>query len=203
MDQAELGERMAALRPSWSRSTVVKLENLNREQVSVADWLALAAVLNVPPPMLLTDPRTTDPVPLPTGDVSAWGALLWLVGSSASGGGSDVGAYHDSADVVDAIRAVHDAIMELGRTTTRASGRSAQEARERNDERHRAALERLARELIRLDGAGVRRPAMDEQVVELIYRRADELGVQWFPELQPTADGEAYYRRSPSASDEG
>jgi hypothetical protein len=93
--------------------------------------------------------------------------------------------------------------MELGRTTTRASGRSAQEARERNDERHRAALERLARELIRLDGAGVRRPAMDEQVVELIYRRADELGVQWFPELQPTADGEAYYRRSPSASDEG
>lgn len=37
----------------WERSTVAKLENGNRQNVSLTEWLALAAVLNVAPVHLL------------------------------------------------------------------------------------------------------------------------------------------------------
>jgi transcriptional regulator with XRE-family HTH domain len=82
MNQAQLGARMAELRPTWSRSTVVKLENNKRESVSLQDWLALATVLGVPPIWLLADPKTSTPVPIAGhGELDPWTALLWLTGS--------------------------------------------------------------------------------------------------------------------------
>jgi transcriptional regulator with XRE-family HTH domain len=41
---------------SWQRSTVAKLENGNRESVSLQEWLALAVVLSVSPLHLLVPP---------------------------------------------------------------------------------------------------------------------------------------------------
>jgi transcriptional regulator with XRE-family HTH domain len=82
MNQAQLGARMAELRPTWSRSTVVKLENNKRESVSLQDWLALATVLGVPPIWLLADPKAGTPVPIAGhGELDPWTALLWLTGS--------------------------------------------------------------------------------------------------------------------------
>lgn len=81
MNQDDLGKRMAKLRPKWSRSTVVKLENYNRETVSVQELLALSIALDVPPIWLLVDPSSTAPVPIAKGvQADPWEALLWAAG---------------------------------------------------------------------------------------------------------------------------
>ena len=80
MNQAQLGAEMAKYRPSWSRSTVVKLENRKRESVSVEDLLALAYVLKVSPLLLLLPVENGDyPV---AGDVTTTARAVyeWLVG---------------------------------------------------------------------------------------------------------------------------
>lgn len=50
----ELARRMKAAGVPWERIVVTKLENGHRASVSVAELLALAAVLNCPPVMLMT-----------------------------------------------------------------------------------------------------------------------------------------------------
>lgn len=52
----QLAERLVALGVNWQRSTVAKLENDKRENVTVTEWLALAAALNVAPVHLLIPP---------------------------------------------------------------------------------------------------------------------------------------------------
>lgn len=49
----ELADKLTAQGVSWQRSTVAKLENGNRQEVTLTEWLALAAVLNVAPLHLL------------------------------------------------------------------------------------------------------------------------------------------------------
>ncbi|MDX2676179.1 helix-turn-helix domain-containing protein [Streptomyces sp. NY05-11A] len=56
----QLAERLTALGVSWQRSTVAKLENGNRENVTVTEWLALAAALNVAPVHLLIPPDAAE-----------------------------------------------------------------------------------------------------------------------------------------------
>lgn len=51
-----LAELMNEQGIAWQRSTVAKLENGNRENVSLQEWLALAVVLNVAPMHLLVPP---------------------------------------------------------------------------------------------------------------------------------------------------
>ena len=51
---AELARRMQAAGIPWERIVVTKLETGRRASVSVAELLALAAVLNCPPVMLMT-----------------------------------------------------------------------------------------------------------------------------------------------------
>jgi transcriptional regulator with XRE-family HTH domain len=51
---AELARRMQAAGIPWERVVVTKLETGRRASVSVAELLALAAVLNCPPVMLMT-----------------------------------------------------------------------------------------------------------------------------------------------------
>ena len=59
----------------------VKLENENRESVSVTDWCALAVALDVPPDWLLVDPSGATPTPVPGGaELDPWSALLWMSG---------------------------------------------------------------------------------------------------------------------------
>ncbi|MGH3783029.1 MAG: helix-turn-helix domain-containing protein [Pseudonocardiaceae bacterium] len=66
----------------WNRTTVAKLETGRRESISVAELLALAVVLGVPPAWLLVDPKAGTPVPVAEGiEVDPWTALLWLTGS--------------------------------------------------------------------------------------------------------------------------
>lgn len=81
LNQEQLGQKMAELGTGWTRSTVVKFENLNRESVSVSDLLALARALDLPPTWLLADVEKGEPTPV-TKDFLAdpWDALLWMGG---------------------------------------------------------------------------------------------------------------------------
>nr|WTB31078.1 helix-turn-helix domain-containing protein [Streptomyces sp. NBC_00830] len=49
----DLAKKLAEQGIKWERSTVAKLENGNRQNISLAEWLALAEVLNVAPVHLL------------------------------------------------------------------------------------------------------------------------------------------------------
>jgi transcriptional regulator with XRE-family HTH domain len=50
---AQLAERLAEQGVPWERSTVAKLENGKRQNLTLTEWLALAVVLNVAPVHLL------------------------------------------------------------------------------------------------------------------------------------------------------
>ena len=72
---------------AWNRTTVAKLETGHRESVSVAELLALAVILGVPPVWLLADPKAGTPVPIAEGiEVDPWTALMWLTGSQPLAG---------------------------------------------------------------------------------------------------------------------
>src|SRR5438034_11782353 len=58
---AELARRMQAAGIPWERIVVTKLETGRRASVSVAELLALAAVLNCPPVMLMTADERSQP----------------------------------------------------------------------------------------------------------------------------------------------
>jgi transcriptional regulator with XRE-family HTH domain len=114
LNQEQLGQRMAKLGTGWSRSTVVKLENLNRESVSVSDLLALARALDVPPIWLLVDVEDGEPTPI-TRDLLAdpWDALLWLGGRTSldeevgdwwSRVAPSIGRIYNIAGVVEQVR---------------------------------------------------------------------------------------------------
>jgi transcriptional regulator with XRE-family HTH domain len=81
MNQAELGERMAARGLDWSRTSVQKLETGRRGAITVQELLALAHVFDVPLVWLLADPEVGDPVPIAKDvEVDPWLALLWMIG---------------------------------------------------------------------------------------------------------------------------
>jgi transcriptional regulator with XRE-family HTH domain len=60
MTAEQVAERLAEVGVSWQRSTLAKLENGNRENVTVGELLALAYVLGVAPVHLLIDPNSED-----------------------------------------------------------------------------------------------------------------------------------------------
>jgi transcriptional regulator with XRE-family HTH domain len=87
MSQAQLGQRMGYLRPSWTRSTVAKFERGLRGSVSIDDAAALAVCLDVPMVMLLTDPRAVDTVPLfRDAATGSWDAFAWWIGAKTLDG---------------------------------------------------------------------------------------------------------------------
>ena len=186
MNQAALGARMAELRPNWSRSTVVKLENNKRESLSVADLLALALVLGVPPVSLLADPRRTEPVPVAEGvEVGAWEAVLWMIGSGTIGRG--IASDRRSSVAMDLIwhgRVVAEAAgaieatrpLDVYRPGTQVRGDAlSRDGLGTLDDLHREHLETIAAALEHIvEELGAPAP----QLGPTVLKRAAELGVE-------------------------
>lgn len=173
MNQGELGARMAELRPNWSRSTVVKLENYKREAVGVADLLALAVVLDVPPVWLLADPRSSEPVPVTTGvELDPWSALLWMVGREPL---DDVpgSRFAEARSALVELQRLAQGLAAIRSTEdSRAGGGGLpEEDRPAEDER---LIEALQRPLELLTSWGYPTPPIPERVTA----RAAELGVK-------------------------
>lgn len=177
MNQAAFGERMRQLRPTWSRSSVVKLENYNRESLSVADLLALARALNVPPIALIADPRHVSEVPVVEGEsLPVWDALYWLIGRTR-----EVSRYEMSADARDIEDLVVHALevlslcVKLDRPdeweVDPESPPETDEDIERHERRERGRvrgwLRRLRHELNEIERLGAPAPPLPEYVLRL------------------------------------
>src|SRR5262249_60745226 len=65
------------------RSTLADRENGRRASISVAEWLAIAAALDVPPVMLLCPVGTAETAEvLPGADAPAYRAAQWIAGEA-------------------------------------------------------------------------------------------------------------------------
>jgi len=115
---AELARRMQAAGIPWERIVVTKLETGRRASVSVAELLALAAVLNCPPVMLMTAdersqpgyrPRYVNPVyqvtPAVTEDMGT--VRAWIRGAGPLGEHDDTREYYAELPVGESFTPGH------------------------------------------------------------------------------------------------
>lgn len=187
MSQAELAEAMVERGIPWKRATVVNLEKrgagsrgatAGRYSITVQELLALALVLDVPPIMLLADPRHTDRVPVAQDmDVSTWDALLWLSGSGTIDR-SDLGNFTKAAWLIQTGWGIAENLVELRkreRVLDSDDPASVARAQQRDDARHRTALQKIANCMIRLDAAGAPLPPILR--LDDLVPRARELDV--------------------------
>ncbi len=166
---------------NWNRTTLAKFETMRRASVTVQELLALALALNVPPVMLLADPRAVDQVPI-TADASlpAWSALLWMIGRlgvtlPGETRAVEGGHYQQSTELIHAGWSIVELVFELNRVEYSAfSDESPAEQQRRDDERHRAALLRLRLPMRRVLDMGAPLP---DALTGVIYLRAKELDV--------------------------
>lgn len=165
INQTELAARMTERGSAWSRTTVQKLESGKRGAVSAQELLALALVLDVPPVMLIADPRQPGTVPVADGlDVDQWGALMWLVGTGTIDKTNSGRNFTDAAWLIGAGFTLVEALGDLHQVDR---------AQELTDARHRNALERIRTALTRIEAQGAAPP----QLAEPVLKRAAELDV--------------------------
>ncbi|MDN5855950.1 MAG: helix-turn-helix domain-containing protein [Actinomycetia bacterium] len=186
---AALVELMREYGITWDRTAVAKLETGKRGAVSVEELLALALALDVPPITLIADPRPVGDVPV--GDVQitpnltadAWEALLWLTGSGTIAK-SGAGNFASSAWLIQAGWTVVECLAELhkrDRVFDPNDAEQVEQARLRDDARHRSALAALVTAAVRIRAAGAPLPPMIP--LDAIRRRAAELDVELPHEL--------------------
>ncbi|MFC8824945.1 helix-turn-helix transcriptional regulator [Streptomyces sp. NPDC057137] len=68
MTAQDLADKLAEHGVPWERSTVAKLENGNRQNLTLTEWLALSVVLNVAPVHLLVPPYPSPQWDRPAGE---------------------------------------------------------------------------------------------------------------------------------------
>lgn len=162
----------------WSRTSVAKLEGGKRAAITAQELLALALVFDLPPVLLLADPRADESMPLADGTlIDAWAGLLWLSGARRAED-SKLANYPYGSIVVRAGWDVMDCVTQLNSRRdglgSHLTEEAAARARVRDDERQRDALERLsvALELI----IAARAPVPSFVDLDAVYARARELG---------------------------
>ena len=184
-NQDDLATRMLKLRKGWSRSTVVKFEGFKRKDLSVADLMALAIVLNVPPTMLIADPNQDEPVPMGDDgrDRPSWDVLLWMLGRKEIRF-EDVDAapyerYKNNFDILWAGWEISEATFALSTpAATTYLGYGAKEVAEMAEEDEKkkdvAAIRRLDYALNILEQRGIPAPPLSPRIL----KRADELDMR-------------------------
>ncbi len=172
INQTELAQRMTELGTAWSRTTVQKLENGKRSAVSVQELLALALVFDVPPVLLIADPRQPGSAPVARClDVDQWEALMWLIGTGTIDNANSGRTFSAGSWLIHAGWTVVEALADL-RHVERAM--DPEESRRRTDTNHRNALERMRNALERIEAQGAAPPQLPERVL----KRAAELEVE-------------------------
>jgi transcriptional regulator with XRE-family HTH domain len=184
MNQADLAAAMSKEGVPWKRATVVNLEKRasssrgagsgGRDAVSVQEWLALALVFDVPPVLLIADPREQKKL----GDIpitkhlsgDQWAVLLWLVGMADAPGGRR--ARNDSP-LIQAGITVMEGVGELKR---RVRTLDPEQGQQRTDAAHREALLRVAEAFRRIRRLDAEPPRLADHLVS----RAGELGVDLY-----------------------
>ncbi|AEA23127.1 helix-turn-helix domain protein [Pseudonocardia dioxanivorans CB1190] len=180
---ADLAERMNDLGIAWNRTTVAKLETGRRATVTVQELLALGRALDVPPIILIADPRRREPVPLVPGEEThPWEALLWLSGAGRVGE-SDLDNQSRASWLIQAGWHLEEAVADLHTDERYVAGDDdAAQALDRTAARHRAALRAIRTSAIRIVGAGAELPPW--LPLDYIRRRASELDFDLPPQLR-------------------
>jgi transcriptional regulator with XRE-family HTH domain len=201
LNQAQLATRMAELGLPWTRLTVVNLEKRasqsrsrdgkGRDSVSVQELMALALALDVPPLLLIADPRSDDPVPIATGvkrrDETTWDALLWLVGQNDIAIEFDddeppSDRYSTRAAMIWAAWEIAEAVTNLQNPAHRWLGYDPVTDREYIEEaeakKHRLEVHRIERAISMLERYRVPAPPLPPAVL----KRAKEIGLDEFAE---------------------
>lgn len=81
MTGAFVASEMAKRGHQWNRTTTAKIENGQRESVTVDELLTLSFILGVPPIWFLADPKSTEQIPLVSGEsADPWRVLMWAAG---------------------------------------------------------------------------------------------------------------------------
>lgn len=159
-------------------------------EVSVDELVALAMALDVPPVLLLADPREHDSAPLTAGrEVDSWELLLWLVGAAAPGPDGEHHSYRRASAVVAQGWRIAEQLPVLRRPPERGFRRTPdgslchtadgalindpEDAHRQTNARDRLALETIRTALLRLEGVGARLPQLGAHAL----RRAADLGV--------------------------
>lgn len=184
----KLAARLAGYGLNWTRTTVAKFETGLRSSITVQELLALALALDVPPIMLLADPRQVDKAPaadVPVTDaitVPAWEALLWLIGSGTIDK-SDLGNFGDASWLIHSGWGLVENLKELedgDRVINPGDPDELDRVQQRDDARHRAALRGIRTAVARIRKAGAPLPPIIP--VAAVLKRAAELDVD-MPEL--------------------
>lgn len=167
----------------WNRTTVAKLETGRRESLTVPELLSLALVLDVPPVLLVADPRRDAPVPVADGvAVDPWSALLWMIGASTINGGiTSHPMSSTTAELIWQVRQVAEWAGAIGSTPVRpgtplrvsSEGQGAASIRHVDDV-HRGYLEMIAGALERIEELGAPAP----QLGPTVLKRAAELDIE-------------------------
>lgn len=185
LSQAAVAERMTKYGVPWTRLTVVNLERrvaqsrgsgAGRDAVTLQELLALALVFDVPPILLVADPRSADPVPVAEGvEPDPWRALFWLIGKQSLTG-RDGAAWSESALMLEQVFLVvslvdrfHRLRQDLALEATDDGWDSDQAA-----ERERNVLAQLAVPMGKLRGWSMPVPPVPEDIRD----RARDLNVE-------------------------
>lgn len=108
---AKVCATLATLGVTMNRTVLSNLENGHRRAISVAEWVALAAVLRVPPLLLLLPIGTSETVELPAGhEVDTWRAAQWFMGSEPAPGQEPDDQWRKSVDLLN-LYAEHAALL--------------------------------------------------------------------------------------------
>ena len=145
------------------------------------ELLALAWALDVPPVLLVADPRRDDPVPVVEGvELDPWSALLWMTGAGTVTG--PPGRSSVEMDLIAEGRVVSEMAYNLRKRVTRVTAGGTDEAMNRaNDDLHWRYLETMRIALENIKEMGTTVPRVGPHVL----KRAAELGVDL-----PGQDGE-------------
>lgn len=171
---AALAERLNAYGIDWNRTTVAKLETGRRESLTVAELLALALVLGVPPVLLIADPRSDALIPVAEGVTSnPWRALWWLTGWTTLGPEEGTPTQPDAAALVRKIREVATTVRDIVDAETLARRQRPREPLDTLSAGLVRSLETALTDLIALGVATL--PTLPPEVLDVAERAAVKL----------------------------
>jgi transcriptional regulator with XRE-family HTH domain len=173
LSTAAMSRELRALGIPWTQAAVFRLEAGQRENVSVAELLALAIVLHTTPLALITDPRIGRTIPLAEGvELDPWTVALWCRGDGHNAERDPrLQVDHTTWTVFDLTHAIADLCRRIMRPAEDGADQ---------DGRDRSLLRLLVRSLEQASGLG----ASPYPVPDAVRARAAELGFDL-----PTAEG--------------
>jgi len=157
MSVQQMSAKLEAMGITLKRTVIGNLESGYRRTVSLAEILALAYVLGVPPLLLMAPIGESDTFEaLPTGELDTWDAARWITGEGMPPGPIDE-QWKRNVDVLTLYRRHTAALDDWRRQTRTAVGDSPEEIDrmlERALVRRREIADglRLIRQLIRAHG---------------------------------------------------